>query len=117
MAVYDTLLLYCGSCIHTGKFDEMVSYVKRLMIEHRVLVVDERHIGGPASSICVPLQDYVGQQQVVVAEHNRISSFLQCRLYGFYIGPQTFDSSGKCLMEPARKQHITHNVFDNMTQL
>lgn len=71
----------------TGEFVKVIGYVERLIVEHGVLVVDERHVDGSISGRGVPLQNDVVQQQVVVAEHHRTSDALQRRFQRFDFCP------------------------------
>lgn len=77
----------------------MISYVERLIVEHGVLIIDKCYAGGMTTHCVVSLQQYVGQQQVVVTKHDRTSDILQQCFQRFDISPQVLDASGECLPE------------------
>jgi len=85
----------------------MISYVERLIVEHGVLIIDKCNAGGMTTHCAVSLQKYVGQQQVVVTEHDWTSDILQQCFQRFDISPQALDASNECIPE-SMHTNITH---------
>lgn len=76
----------------------MISYVERLIVEHRILIVDELDID--RTFFVVALHYYICQKQIIVTENYWATGIGQQRFQIPDFGFQTFDPANKGLLEP-----------------